>query len=195
VPDSMTIRLHLHRLRVVEVAEDAIERPVVAVQDLRTVVRCPYRGFLASKVHERRQVKVHDLPHEGRPTTLVWMRRRFWCPNCDERNTELHPEMRGKVTRRLARQQVRDAKVMTIKAVAERYGVSWWLVMRTVGVWSGELEAHRRRGRCKVLLIDETSLRRRHRYVTSQPCSVPTFPSGWPPPRPGRCWLRSPPSS
>jgi hypothetical protein len=36
VPDSMTIRLHLRRLRVAEVVEDAIERLVVAVQDLRT---------------------------------------------------------------------------------------------------------------------------------------------------------------
>lgn len=166
MPDSMTIRLHLRRLRVVEVVEDAIERLVVAVQDVRTVVRCPFCGFLTSKVHERRRVKVHDLPHGGRPTTLVWLRRRFWCPNCAERHTESHPEIRGKVTRRLARQLVRDAKVMTVKAVAERYGLSWWLVMRTVKAWSGELEANRRRRRCKVLLIDETSLRRRHRYVT-----------------------------
>jgi hypothetical protein len=33
------------------------------------------------------------------------------------------------VTRRLARQLVRDAEVMTIKAAAERNGLSWWLVM------------------------------------------------------------------
>lgn len=70
------------------------------------------------------------------------------------------------MTRRLARQLVRDAEVMTIKAAAERYGLSWWLVMSTVKAWSGELEAHRRRRRCRVLLVDETSLRRRHRYVT-----------------------------
>jgi len=139
---------------------------VVAVCDVRTVVRCRHCGFLTARVHDRRRVRVHDLPHGGRPTVLMWMRRRFSCSNCGERHVEAHPEISGKVTRRLARQMVRDAKVMTIKAVAGRYGVSWWLAMRTVAVWSGQLEAHRRRRRCRVLLVDETSLRRRHRYVT-----------------------------
>lgn len=166
MPDSMTIRLHLRRLRVVEVIEDVVERLVVVVKDLRTVVRCPYCGFLTSRVHERRRVKVHDLPHGGRPTMLIWLRRRFSCLNCGDRHTESHPEFRGKVTRRLARQLVRDAEVMTIKATAKRYGLSWWLVMSTVRSWSGELEAERLRRRCRVLLVDETSLRRGHRYVT-----------------------------
>jgi transposase len=162
----MTIRLHLRRIRVVEVVEDLVERLVVAVVDLRTVVRCGYCGFRTTKVHDRRRVRVHDLPHGGRPTVLVWSRRRFGCANCGERHLERHPEIRGKVTRRLARQMVRDAREMTIKAVAERYGVSWWLAMRTVRAASERLETHRRRARCGVLLVDETSLRRRHRYVT-----------------------------
>ena len=166
MPDSMTIRLHLRRIRVVEVFKDAVEELAVAVADLRTVVRCASCGALTSKVHDRRRVRVRDLPHGGRPTVLVWIRRRFSCRHCGERQVESHPEISGKVTRRLARQLVRDAKVMTIKAVADRYGVSWWLVMRTVKAWSGQLETQRRRRRCRVLLVDETSLRRRHRYVT-----------------------------
>ncbi len=166
MPDSMTIRLHLRRIRVIEVLDDVVERLVVAVSDLRTVVRCPYCGFLTARVHDRRRVRVHDLPHGGRPTILVWMRRRFVCGNCDQRHTESHPEFCGKVTRRLARQIVRDARDMSIKAVASRHGVSWWLAMTTVRSWSERIEAHRRRRRCRVLLVDETSLRRRHRYVT-----------------------------
>jgi len=165
-PDSMTIRLHLRRLRVLEVLSDAVERLVVAVRDSRRVVRCPHCGFLTAKVHETRRVEVADLPYGGRPTTLVWHRRRFTCANCTERHTESHPEIAGKVTRRLARQVVRDAQVMTIKAISHRYGISWWLAMRTVRDWAELLEAERRRRRCKVLLIDETSLRRGHRYVT-----------------------------
>ena len=143
-----------------------MERLVVAVSDLRTVVRCAHCGFLTARVHDRRRVRVHDLPHGGRPTVLVWIRRRFVCGNCDQRHTESHPEMWGRVTRRLARRMVRDAQDMSIKAVAARYQVSWWPTMRTVRVWSGEIEARRRRRRCRVLLVDETSLRRRHRYVT-----------------------------
>jgi transposase len=162
----MTIRLHLRRIRVVEVLVDLVEALVVAVSDARTVVRCRHCGFLTAKVHDRRRVKVHDLPHGGRPTVLVWIRRRFSCGNCGERHVESHPQIRGKVTRRLQRQMVRDAREMTIKAVAGRYGVSWWLTMRTVKSHAEQVEAHRRRARCNVLLIDETSLRRRHRYVT-----------------------------
>nr|MBA3629085.1 transposase [Actinomycetota bacterium] len=35
-----------------------------------------------------------------------------------------------------------------------------------VFTWSERVAEHRRKQRCRVLLIDETSLRRRHRYVT-----------------------------
>ncbi|MFH1330926.1 MAG: transposase [Actinomycetota bacterium] len=165
MPDCMTIRLHLRRLRVIEVLEDLVDRLTVLVADLRSVVRCPHCGFLTVRVHDRRRVRVHDLAHGGRPTILVWVRRRFTCADCDGRHVESHPEISGRVTRRLARQMVRDAREMTISAVAARCGVSGWLVMRTVAEWSGQLEAERRR-RCRVLLVDETSLRRGHRYVT-----------------------------
>lgn len=122
--DSMTIRLHSRRLRVLEVVCDTVERLVVAVRDSRTVARCPYCRFRTVTVHESRRVQVADLPYGGRPTVLIWHRRRFECPECDERHTESHPELVGKVTRRLARQAVRDAQVMTIAAIARRYGIS-----------------------------------------------------------------------
>ena len=35
-----------------------------------------------------------------------------------------------------------------------------------VASWSALVAAHRRSLRCRVLLVDETSMRRRHRYVT-----------------------------
>jgi len=38
--------------------------------------------------------------------------------------------------------------------------------MTLVSTWSERVAEHRRKQRCRVLLIDETSLRRRHRYVT-----------------------------
>jgi transposase len=69
-------------------------------------------------------MKIHDLPSQGRPTTLVWMRRRFSCGNCDERFLEEHPEIvvgrRTHVTRRLARQLVKDVNVMSIREVSRR---------------------------------------------------------------------------
>lgn len=161
----MAIRLHLKRMKVVRVVEDEIDRLVIEVSDTRSVVRCPACGFKTSTVHETRRVVVQDVPL-GRPTTLIWLQRRFECANCGARHTEDHPEIEGKLTRRLARQLVRDSKFLTIRELSRRHRLSWHLVMGLVRNWATRVGEHRRENRCRVLLVDETSLRRRHRYVT-----------------------------
>jgi transposase len=55
---------------------------------------------------------------------------------------------------------------MSVRAVARRHRLSWSAVMALVTSWSALVAAHRRSVRCRVLLVDETSMRRRHRYVT-----------------------------
>ena len=55
---------------------------------------------------------------------------------------------------------------MSVSAVARREGVSWHKVMGLVSSWAERVAEHRRRQRCRILLVDETSIRRRHRYVT-----------------------------
>jgi transposase len=164
--DEMAVRLHLKRLRVVGVVEDEVDRLVIEVADTRKVVRCPFCGFKTSRVHETRRVLVSDLPMGTRPTTLVWLQRRFECDNCGQRHSEDHPEFEGKVTRRLARQLVRDAKHLTIRELSRRHRLSWHFIMGLVRDWSTQVGQRRRQSRCRVLLVDETSLRRRHRYVT-----------------------------
>lgn len=169
-PDRMSVRLHLRRIRVIAVLVDAIEKLVVEVADVRRVVRCPYCGFRTVRVHDTRRFSIRDLPAHGRPTELVWVRRRFTCVECSERHWEDHPELilgrRTHVTRRLARQLVRDANVMSIREVARRHGLSWHYIMGLTRDWSDRIATNRRRRRCRVLLVDETSLRRGHRYVT-----------------------------
>lgn len=171
VSDAMTVRLHLHRLRVVKVLADVPEGLEVLVTDARRVVRCPYCGFKTASVHDRRRVQVTDLTYGGRPTTLVWERRRFCCDECDERFLEEpHPEFTRNrvtwVTRRLARSLVRDANHLPIRVLARRWGLGWHFIMDLITEWSALAVAERRRHRCRVLMVDETSLRRRHRYVT-----------------------------
>src|SRR5690606_3667415 len=68
--------------------------------------------------------------------------------------------------RRLARQLVRDCSAMTIREVSRRYGLPWHFLMTLTRTWSDRVAQERRSRRCRVLLVDETSLRRRHRYVT-----------------------------
>ena len=169
-PDAMTVRLHLRRIRVVGVVVDLIERLVVEIADVRRVVRCPHCGFKTSRVHDDRRYLVHDLATRGRPTVLEWVRRRFVCAECSERHWEDHPEIilgrRTHVTRRLARQLVRDVNAMSIREVARRHRLPWHFIMSLTRSWSDRVAQDRRRRRCRVLLVDETSLRRGHRYVT-----------------------------
>ncbi len=169
-PDAMTVRLHLRRIRVVEVAADLPERLEVVVEDIRRVVRCPHCGFVTASVHDRRRVRVRDVSFGGRPTVLVWLRRRFRCESCGERFLEDHPEfLLGRVThvtRRLARLLVRDVNRLPIRELCRRWGLGWHFIMGLVASWSALVVADRRRRQCRVLMVDETSLRRGHRYVT-----------------------------
>ena len=96
----------------------------------------------------------------------MWLRRRFVCGICGERHLEEHPEFEGNLTRRLARQLVADVRVMSVSAVSRREGISWHKIMGLVSSWAERVAEHRRRQRCRILLVAETSIRRRHRYVT-----------------------------
>ena len=102
----------------------------------------------------------------GRRTTLVWCRRRFECGNCGERHLEDHDQFAGGLTRRFARRLVQDVRVMSIRAVGRHHGVGWHRIMGLVRAEAAQVAERRRARPCRVLLVDETSIRRRHRYVT-----------------------------
>ena len=160
--DAMRVRLHLLQTRVLAVAADTPSELRVEVESTVSRPRCPACGFRCRRVHDRRRRKVRDLEVSGRRTTLVWMRRRFVCDNCSTRHVEDHPEFEGRLQRRL----VADARVMTLRAAARRHGLGWHLINGVVRGWSAVVAEHRRSRRCRVLLVDETSMRKRHRYVT-----------------------------
>ena len=102
----------------------------------------------------------------GRRTTLVWRRRRFECDNCGERHLEDHAQFQGGLTRRFARRLVADARVMPIRAASRHHGVGWHRIMGLVRAEAAQVAERRRARPCRVLLVDETSIRRRHRYAT-----------------------------
>ncbi len=164
--DVMAVRLHLPQIRVLEVVEDAPGALRVSVESTFRRLRCAQCGFRCHRVHDRRDKKIRDLEVSGRRTVLVWSRRRMVCDNCDSRFLEDHPAFEGALTGRLARRLVADAKVMTFSAAARRHGVHWHGVRALVDVWSALVAERRRSRRCSVLLVDETSMRKRHRYVT-----------------------------
>ena len=93
--DDMTIRLHLRRIRVVDVVVDTISRLVVEVESGWSVSRCRWCGFRTRVVHDVRPRRVRDRRIGDRAVTLVWQRRRFVCGNCAQRHLEDHPAFEG----------------------------------------------------------------------------------------------------
>lgn len=164
--DVMSVRLHLRGVRVAEVLVDTPSELVVGVVAVRKLSECPFCGRSCRRVHDRRRRKIRDLEVSGRRTVLLWTQLRFICDKCGRRHTETHAQFERGMTRRLARRLVQDAQVMSIRAVSRRHRISWHVIMGLVSDWSGLVEVRRRHRRCRVLLIDETSIRKRHRYMT-----------------------------
>ena len=168
--DVMSVRLHLSGVRVTGVLVDSVERLEVEVESAREWSRCRHCGFRCYRVWDRRPKRVRDLGVSGRRTTLVWRRRRFECGNCGERHLEDHALFQAGLSRRFARRLVADATVMSIRAVGRHHGVGWHRIMGLVRAHSERVAQRRRARPSRVLLVDETSIRRRHRYVTVVAC-------------------------
>ena len=166
----MSVRLWLPRIRVLGVVVDAPERLVVRVE---SAVSPPVLSRLwdaeRAAVHDRRDREIRDLEVSGRPVTLV-----FEGAAPDGLRGLRRPEVHGGPSGvRGPRHRAsgppaggKDARAMTVNAAARRHGLSWRLVNALVLAWAGLVGEHRRRRRCRVLLVDETSIRKRHRYVT-----------------------------
>ena len=87
-----------------------------------------------------------------------------------ERRLEDHDQFEAGLTRRFARRLVADATVMSIRAASRHHGVGWHRIMGLVRAEAARVAQRRRARPCRVLLVDETSIRRRHRYVTVVAC-------------------------
>ncbi|MDE0116325.1 MAG: transposase family protein, partial [bacterium] len=164
--DVMRVRLHLRQVRVLGVVSDTPFDLVVEVESAVGRPRCPECGFACSSVHDVRSKRVRDLEVSGRAVVLLWRRRRMACDGCGGRFLEGRPEFEGAVTSRLARRLVADAGVMAIRQVARRHKIGWHKINALVGAWTAVVAERRRSRACRVLLADEASMRKRHRYVT-----------------------------
>ena len=164
--DVMSVRLLLSGVRVRGVLVDSVDRLEVEVESARGWSRCRHCGFRCYRVWDRRAKRVRDLGVSGRRATLVWRRRRFECGNCGERHLEDHDQFQAGLTRRFARRLVADVRVMSIRAASRHHGVGWHWIMGLVRAEAARVAERRRARPCRVLLVDETSIRRRHRYVT-----------------------------
>jgi transposase len=116
--------------------EGELEQAIETTADL---VGCPGCGAVA-QLHDRRPVRVRDLPCAGRPVTLIWVKRVWRCRHrlCEvvtwsETSEAIAP--RASMTER-ARALVclrvgRDGE--SVAAVARAFGVGWGTIMAAVG--------------------------------------------------------------
>ena len=160
--DVMPIRLRLPGIKVTGVLREDLEALEVSVETIEATIRCKDCGMKTRSVHQRIPTKVRDLAVLGRPTTLVWERRRFICRSCGSTTTETHPALDGRLTLRLRRTLIAEVVDSTVAAVARRHRLSWYQVMAVVLVAATLVGFHRRHQRVRVLMIDEKALVKGH---------------------------------
>ena len=127
-------------------------------------VGCPSCGVAAS-AHDRREVRVRDLPSGGRPVVLVWSKRVWRCedPDCTTRTwTESNPAIAARASlserarRDACRRVGRDGH--SVAQVARDLGVGWSTAMAAVRDYGEPLvDDPGRIGAVDALGMDETS--------------------------------------
>lgn len=123
----------------------------------------------------RREVRLVDLPVFGRPTVLVWNKRRWSCPgrDCDigswtEHDPRIAPR-RTRMTTRAGRWVTRQVGKggRAVSDVADELGCDWHTVMDAVSAYGKVLiEDPERIGVTTALGLDETLFARQGRFRT-----------------------------
>lgn len=119
----------------------------------------------AARAHDRREVRVRDLPSGGRPVVLCWSKRvwRCWDSDCPKRTwTETNPAITARASlserarREACRRVGRDGH--SVAQVARDLGVGWSTVMTAVRDYGQPLvDDPERIGTVDALGMDETS--------------------------------------
>lgn len=131
-------------------------------------MRCERCGSRSRQLHETVTRRVRDLPLFDWDVVLVVPRRRLWCEHCGGPQLE-HLDWLGpyrRVTRRLEEAVSRLCRAMSLRQVADFYGLSWHTVKAidkaALRVLVGEPDFTG----IECLGMDEFALHKGHRYAT-----------------------------
>jgi len=157
------VMLGLDGFRVLKVEETASE-VMITVETTADAAGCSSCGVRA-EAQDRTHTDIRDLPCFGRPARLIWMKRRWRCPDpdCDAKTwTESSEEVptRAILTVRAGAEATRQVGelAMPVAQVARELGVCWWTVMDAVTTHGTPLvEDEHRVGVVRHLGIDETT--------------------------------------
>ena len=162
--------------------EGGHRQPVTVHFECRRVdVGCPECGVLA-RVKDRDRVSLVDLPMNGRPTRVVWHKRRFFCPDADcpkgswnEVDTRIaFPRhlVTDRAGRWLTEQIGKNAR--SVNEIADELGCDWHTVSDALLRYGEALvdDDEGRIGLVEALGLDETlfvreGVYRRQRFSTS----------------------------
>jgi Transposase/zinc-finger of transposase IS204/IS1001/IS1096/IS1165 len=161
---------------------DAVETDAEVVVTVETIVdftgcgRCGVRA----ESQDRMPVHLRDLPCFGRQARLVWIKRRWRCPDsdCDARTwTEACEDIDAQVvlTRRAGVEACRQVgeHARPVAQVAREVGVCWWTIMNAVEEHGTPLvDDPDRVGRVRQLGIDETS------FLAATPTRATVYATG-----------------
>ncbi len=128
---------------------------------------CSGCGQVVTQVHETTQRWIRDLPILDAQTHLLVHRRRVLCPRCGPKLEELSwlgRYQRG--TRRLAESVARLCKVLSVKHVAEHYGLNRKTVRRIDKAYLDETLGPPDLAGVEMIAMDEFALQKGHRYAT-----------------------------
>jgi transposase len=164
------VLLGLPGFRVLAASEEPDEL-VVTVETTATVAWCGSCGVRA-RPHERRTVEVRDLACFGRPSRLVWRKRRWRCSEdaCEAKTwTERseHVDAQVVITARAGMEVCRQVGELArpVAQVAGEFGVCWWTVMNAVTEHGTPLvDDPDRIGEVRQLGVDETSFLTANRW-------------------------------
>lgn len=128
---------------------------------------CSRCGCSGCAYHDRSQRRVRDLPLFAQQVELIIETRRVVCPVCGPvREAIPWLEPHSRVTSRLADTVCRLAKVMSIKAVACEFHLSWHTVKEIHKRYLRRLHEPIDLTGVTRLLIDEFAIQTGHRYAT-----------------------------
>lgn len=166
--DVRRVLVGLDEYEVLDAVEDDGEL-VVTVRVGRAEAACPRCGVFSARVKQRRCQRVRDGVSFDRPTTLVWLKRRFRCdtPGCSSFTESTHQvPPRARLTGRLRAAIAKAAKDRSTAAVAGDHRVSWWTAWRAIADAAERLLAARPVAPPRRLGADETTFRRPGRFMT-----------------------------